>query len=807
MAETIVIPSVAGKRCEFIPSNVVPFVKVSMKNFAEGERTVMASTKKLSLLTSKNAQHVKVINRLTGRFVDITDLVKTPIVDAYALSYEASVFGVVAKGGFAALVAVNDQADGELSYETKTVQFPEDISRIAVVSVAGTVHSEADKLAQKEIVGLGTNGTVHVADVESGRSRPLLTKTVAVDVPFLDFNYETRLLASPGSRGTVQLTFLDSGKAVLERSWAPHSNDPISALAILPKVSVAHGTLIVTCSDNNTDVRLWALKDGVVSLQQSLLVSGATAEEAGTPRLLTVDPSGDYVMLASTADADASMVMLEVDNTRGRFRRSTDWNLLSGVVALNAIVRKRKQGASVIVETAAVIRTSEKVSMVVFDAEKLTGSANIGADAAAAGGKTGSNVLKWFGSTPAPAAPLQRESSAVVSSSLDKKEGAAKSGPTAAVVEKQGLAALQKQNSNVTSLLDEIDQRVVALQQLATQSLKALQAQSVRDAARAAGQDHGTRSTFRPAGAQASQSAGLPPQTTEVIRSFSEAVKTGIRESATRCIEQSLAKNLPAATAKSMDYMEAAEKSNSALPKLASTEGMQQFQAAIDKLNAAQIKMIKAESGIAARTAMVAVSGSKEAVESAVSRFQQYVSKVNAEVKLLRNDVAELRAKGGVGSAPAEPLTLEKVHGMLAAGNWVAAFAAVVEAADVDLLINVLESEPVERHRDTLLNPATLPFPIVLAVLKQLAHDLDSRLGAIPLRVGWISEFAMDWDEKLHDMAANKGDDARALRQAADAFAEIVEALSAVNVKGKIDTTSRRAITTAVKVFKPFASA
>ena len=360
-----------------------------------------------------------------------------------------------------------------------------------------------------------------------------------------------------------------------------------------------------------------------------------------------------------------------------------------------------------------------------------------------------------------------------------------------------------------------VDEKVVLLQRSAGETLKTLQSGNSQNDARSIGRDFAMRNKQRlESGLNSAAAAGngAPQQADQslvVLRGFADSIGPTLLEATQITCESVLGKTLPHVCESSMQQLDIASSLDSSVPKLTATTSMQSFSQAVDKIHQAQNKIFKQEVNVTQNRTNAAVASSEKIVAHSIKNFKTYMSNVKKEMTALETDLHGLKMGGhqhsftSAASMDADATfddILQSAVVLCTRRQWNDGITKILDAANVPLLIRFLETDEISDLREELVDPENLPFPAFLSLSHQLSHDLRSSLGAVPLRVSWLHELAVEWDDTLHTMKQG-GKDAQLIQSCRGEFQHISDALSIID-KTEVDRETRRNLQLIRKVFK-----
>jgi hypothetical protein len=835
--ESVSFTSTSVTRNNFLPNSVVPLIKSKTTGFTDAAETlpgpVMASGSRLLCFTTKKPSELRVLDRINAKKAELTSTFNV----AFIASLAGDALFAIAGDHSVALIETATHPDGNLTMEQKQIVTLEESVRnvCAAGNSSALVLTSAGRLVTVKADGTTTAGFA----IPAAAKGALKSSVLAV-------HKEAALAIVPGKGAALDIVSLNSEKSILAKPWMPHGDDTPSSAHIFQARTFEgqqeNGRFIVTGANNNTELRFWALsEDKNVSLVQQLTINtiadGADGEEAAATatdddRLISVTSDEEYIVLASRKTG--SVVVVEMHRQQFKPTRVTDWNPSGALCVCSPFIRKVQDGKSLTMDLAAVVRTSEMISVVTFDAGRLVGASNVNSSGALAAAPTSaaasssakSSVSKWFGGNDVAAAPSAASPAAVsapvasplptsVSSSIAGRFSATNNADSSnQYVTGQAVSAIKNQTGHFRDALASIDEQIVNLQKQASVALKALQDAKSKDDAQLAGREFALRNKNRlnaaAAGSNGSNSNNGPsgnsmtPAQIELmhgLRSFVDSLAPSVRDASGDTCRKILAQTLPSAVSRTMNLADTADQ-DIALPDISVTKGMQTFGLAVDKIHQSQNNTLKIERNQVEQLSVRLMQGGDRITKTIVAS-KAFMAQLKAEMSGLRTDVREandaVRSSGSKSSAIAaisgssSSVSIEKVleeaARLVQSGKWSDAVALVERTGEITALVQFLIS--VEDSASVLVDPHTLPITLMTQVCYRLALDLRGQIGNAATRCKWIHDFLVDWDETL---LACKANDAKTFSLISEPLEAVFNELSGIDVRKDVDRATKNRI-------------
>eukprot|EP00331_Platyophrya_macrostoma_P011798 CAMPEP_0176431280 /NCGR_PEP_ID=MMETSP0127-20121128/14728_1 /TAXON_ID=938130 /ORGANISM="Platyophrya macrostoma, Strain WH" /LENGTH=821 /DNA_ID=CAMNT_0017813277 /DNA_START=87 /DNA_END=2552 /DNA_ORIENTATION=- len=800
-------------------NNVVPLARVKATQFSEELPPLAVSgSNRILCYTNKKPAEVTLLNRIEGKKADtVLSFSVTHLVSMSELTY-------VAAGAQSIVFLTADlHADGAITVSSVEGSLPDPICALAA-NTNGTV---AVTTTAGQLLVVGSDGNkVSSFGLPSTPKAPIRSNVLAV-------HKELQLAVVPGKNQTaLDIISLNSEKSILSKPWFPHGDVPADAAYIIQNRqftgAAAGSRFVLTTAHRNTELRFWMLsEDNNMSLVEQLTVTTQSADESRsqTPRLLTVNQTEEYVLLASTTVP--SIVIVELDRIAFKASRVTDWFCMAPALFCVSFIRKVKEAKTLSIDLSAVIRTTEQLTMFTMDASRLAGSSNLlpltpmpsasnNAGSAASAQAATTNVTKWFGASAE--SPMIIPPTSVSSSIAGNK--VTSSSADAQFVAGQAAAALKEQSAAFGETFSEIDEKLVSLQKNARQITTTFQDPKLKDEAQFAGREFALRNKHR-----LNQAAGAPtpvqPQVTtgghvvmtpaqadlmQGVRNLIDAIPGYVRTATAESTKKLLGGVLPQAVSRAMSAAESVDQ-DAALPKLTITEGMQTFSAAIDKIQQSQNNILKQERATNESLCLRMVP-SNERHTKVLQTSKSFLQSVKSELSLLRDEinctkkiVKDIKTLGGAATVPvqsAEEVLAEAVA-LCSSGQWSEAVAKVDALGDLPSLMHLLQSDICTEQRGTITSSSTLPLPLMLQVCRKLANNITEQPGNVPFRAKWVHDFIVDWDDKLVELKTNDASQIAALQPILE---EIVANLSSIDPRNT-DRATRNNVKLVDRLIQP----
>jgi hypothetical protein len=534
--------------------------------------------------------------------------------------------------------------------------------------------------------------------------------------------------------------------------------------------------------------------------------------------------------------ATGHTIVLELSSAKNKeaatVDRITEWSVGEQVVSAAPIYRKvsAAAGAPPRHELNLVARTATGVKRFSFDQARLSGPSNVGGDAnggaattapSASGsaspataasahtpGTNAADLVKRFGldKTPSQAAPLGRELSSSFTTITSTTGGQTTTKST--VDPRMVTEVLTEQQRQFADVLRVLDASIVSLERLANERLGILRAGQAEAAALGEASARQTAAAIfaNVAGNGLGGHDGEIPVNQEVLNGFTQSVT----EAATITVQQALSAGLKQHVANSVDRAAAIVANNTekeGLPtlKLAALPSMQALGEALDKAQAQQNELFRRQKEQDNAKYRNIIKSVQDKVLKTQQQAAQYLKELQGELSGLKGDLGSLGSAGP--AAPHDAVESdEAVHqkALLLAeqGQWQQSLLKATGAGKTSVLLRFLETDFIKANRESLAEAMALSAPLFLTLLQQLSSELESNVGLIPVRTGWLHTFTLAFDE-----AAERRDSKliEQLRASSVHIANVQDSIAAAEAhKTALDRTTQRQLKVVRKALEPF---
>ena len=717
------------------------------------------------------------MQRITAKHIDV-DIFTDNLVGLQFVP-DTDKFVAVAANGEVGIVSVSEAADQSLVTNVCKVELGTAVSRLSIIAGAeGT----------RQALIVGNNGKLFTVDIASDVTTfTAVEKVKAEGTTFLDASVLNKVAALPGD-DCVQLVSTEDWSSLLKRDWRPHGDEKVDIVQVLDGKK-GDALRVITAAEHGNEIRLWTVKDGAPTLTQGLTMEAEQDGAKAPPRKMLVDPDEGYITLIS-ADEETAITM-EINSEAGSdfsIRRLTEWSVPGALVCGSLVIRKVAAGSSssrLKVELSIIGRSREKVMILAMDPERLDGPANIGELAEKPSATDEPNVLKWFGqkeaSTPATGPSVQVSSSTRGGSQAANREDSR--------AKEEAAVQVARHTEQVRYLLNHIKEQVESLQPMASANLTILQSpdiiQKIDQLSLSSAQRVRVPSDMGAAGDvrqyySAIADASLKQMETVTATAFYHALKRQAPIIAPRL------QGGGGLSAKDIQ-----------IPKLGSTDSMKMFTTRVERGHAQQNEALKAEVAKARQMCTDAVAAAKKRSSAAMATSKHHLKSVQNAITELKADVAVAAAAQPRASGSAAPVAqdasnvFDKCKGLARSGAWEDAFAALLEASNLNVLLQFLELDDVVNNRATITGPTCLSFPVIHALCLQLTHNVTAHTGLIALRVGWIHDILVGWSDRFNDLKDGKDPDSEMFNRCSYDFMTMSQTLSQIS-RTDVDPATRR---------------
>lgn len=784
--ETISFTPSAEKRLKLRSEGVAPLLLLSVKHFTAPETEACLSSNRKFFAFNKAPLVLKVVQRMTAKHADlemasdILDIQFIPSPDKLAVLTKSSLV----------IVTVSEGADQsvQLSQVAIDVENPKWVRPISQTQVAVLTNT---KLLCFQVT-------------EAGPVLAPLNLTVSADSEkrFLSASVNHSVLALPSADGSESVQLIDATTftSILPKEWYPHGDDQTDAVKLLEASTHSTGALrLITYSSANSEVRLWSVVKGSgPTLQQSITIGGEKSN-----RRLVLDNDSAYFTIFSSDSPSVLIFELSPESEPFAVRRLTEWDGVSGFFCGALFVRKVNQANKLRQELTLLARSAERIVLLGFDPERLDGEPNIGERAKETKPAT-DNVTKWFGASTSNS---NAEGPVVAISSSSGKQVSAAAAESARAEAAQQVAQITE---NVRQLLEAVKVAVEGLQPVASQNLSTLQQADLLDRSDALALQSAVGAALKPGAAN----EGGRDKLRSFYSAIGESIHTEASRVATTAMKESLKKQV-AITAQNISNVlgAGAKQQDIQIPKLASTDSMKAFLASVDKAHSAQNNVIKAEIAKFQAQCNDIVASAKKKAAATTNTSRVHIQSINTSFAELGSEIAALvqaskqRAAGVPQPAAQKDATaiFEKSKVLAKAGSWEDAFANILEAANLSLLAQFLEMDEVVQNRQRITGPQILSFPVVHAFCQQLCHNIGASAGLIALRVGWLHDILVGWDERFNALKEGKDKDSAMFQRCSYDFQVMSNTLQGLQAN-QVDNATRRQLTLVKRLLNQLAN-
>uniref|UniRef100_A0A7S1LXK9 Uncharacterized protein n=1 Tax=Neobodo designis TaxID=312471 RepID=A0A7S1LXK9_NEODS len=797
--------------------NTATFVAQTLKNFADVKTPhCMCSLRRFSVY-NKLPNAIKFVQRITLKAVDVT--FDTAVLHIAPLHAEANSVVVVTEGGNVALVRATELPDKSVTADTEETFSVKGAVRAVVHQRVGTSHKPDDVRAGKQLIVFGEAGQAAKVDLTAG-AKLAMHGTGAKTAPVAASAANGIVAFADGKEVRVQ-TVDKLGTSVLSKAWAPHA-DAVDFVHVIGRGAASGEARIITSAGNET--RTWTVAASGATLHQTAEVAEG-AEAAAGPLLKAVDVDEDFLFVADGATGRVLVFELGFTAMPVCVERITEWSVEEPIVSLAPVYRKVKaEGATAArSEMAIVARVASGVKRFSLDRARLHGASNVAEAApqqasaspasapsasspAAASGST-SDLVKRFGldKAPTPAAPAATPGFTQITSTTGGQTTTKSNLDPRAV-----QAALEEQQRSFAAALRALDAATVNLERSANDALGTLRAQ--QSAAAAAGEASAKQvasSIFAnmPAATGGVAGAdGAPAINKDVLAGFTGAITDAASITVAQALSASLKHHAGNAADRVTTMMaNAADKEGIQLPKLSSLPSMQGIAEAVDKAQAAQNELFRRQKEQDAAKYKPMVRAVQDKATRQANATNSYLQELKAELAALKSDIG---AAGALPSAPAGATesaeqVFEAAVEMANVGRWGDALVKVTSVGQPALLMRFLETDFIAANKDSITPEVAKSVPLFVACAQQLTANLVDNVGMIPFKAGWLTDFAVAFDELAHE--AKDAKITAELRASQVHIANVIDNVDAATQEKKsLDRSTRRNLTVARRALQSY---
>lgn len=796
------------------PNESALYVKAGVKTFAEAPNVphIMLHTKRLAIY-NRQPKIVKFVHRVNRNAVDVE--FAASILHMTTVHYDLDLVVCVLDNGSVSIYKVDEMPNTELRCANVTTVEGINAERCFSFQLPGTTHSTSSPLAGKALLFINAKGDRTVYSVENQKALSSGKDQPRAPLDATSVGFVNGLVALPsGAQGQMTLVRADTFAPMIQKPWFPHETGCCATRVL----SAGKSNGLVTFSNDFTELRIWAFTSGAIALLQTL---NFTFPEgiSPAPRQMVFDKDESYAFLWETNGN--SVLVCEFTDDRTAITRITDWHIggagsdasaTEPLLSLAPVLRKVNANGTTITNMTLFVRTPNGICRHVLDNNKLDGDANVGSagdEAEDSKKNPTANVKKWFAESSASPASLATPSS--IQAHITSMQG----GQTRinvvdnAAAERQTQEALAKQQEAYRGSLQNIHRAVLGMEKQANENLSVLRSAEAQRNAQAAGRSSGQQVAAEVAALAKRQAANNGGGSSDEVHASEQAleaflmsIRHAVSMTASQCLVASLNSVVPTAVDRcwTTQLKPAFDKRDDVpLPKMSTLPSMVQFCEQMDKAHGMQTDLIRRQRDSESAKCGALARRVRETADASIKNGKAFLKNLQDELHGLSDSIEECKSVVGSSFNAAGPAIPPKetdeaafaaAEKLAKQGEWKLAVQKIVQHGSIPASMRFLATDFVKENRDRICGPAVLSIPSFITLLQHVTHDMMSSTGMLPMRIDWAHALAVGMDESLSAPAT--AEDQKLIEASALDFANILDSLDAVDVKGSLDASSRR---------------